>query len=164
MDDEPIGGHGTGVGLAVASAAAGAANWALFLLVEHGVTFGFEARDPVGLPLVMFYAGLALLCGGTMLAAMAMVPRGWWPLGGIALLVNLSLPYRMMLQWDLWQTLFWTHVVVGVSALGVLIGYRRRWAAGRRDVRTKRIVGLSVVIFVVALVVAICILAQRVRS
>lgn len=164
MDEERIGGHGTGIGLAVASAAAGAANWTLFLLVEHGVTFGFEARNPVGLPLVMFYGGLLLLCGGTMLAAMAMVPRGWWPLGGIALLVNLSLPYRMMLRWDFWETLFWTHVIVGVAALGVLIAYRRRWAAGQRDVRTKRIMVLSIVIFVVALIVAGCIFARRVKG
>ena len=148
----PIEGYGTGAVLAALSVLVGAANWALLVLVERGVRFGVVGGDPFALKLGIFLVGLVLLCVGTSLAAMAMVPRGAWPLGAAGLLANLSLAVQMTLRLAVWQTALWCSVAAGLAALVVWIVYQRRRRAGEKDAHTRRVRRWAAIVLVLALV------------
>ncbi len=154
MDEEPVRSYGGSAALAGASAAVGLANWVLFVLTERG-RLGGVGSDASGLMLATFLGGLLLLCVGTSLAAMAMAPRGAWPLGAAALLVNLSLPARMVVGAAVWEMVLWSSALAAVAALVMVVVYhRRRGAVGEEAVRRRRVLVCAWSVLAVALVAA----------
>ncbi|MFW6162870.1 MAG: hypothetical protein ACODAJ_08855 [Planctomycetota bacterium] len=164
MDEQPTYSYGTSAVLAAASGVVGLANWALYLLAERGATFGLGHLEPSVPSFLQFLVGLVLLCVGTSLAAMAMVPRGAWPLGAGALLVHLALAVQMALGPAAWQTALACSVLAGLATLVMLVIYRRRRAAGQRDKRTRRVIRWAWAVLAVALIIGVVALIRGLRG